>query len=125
MSDLGHREFPGFGIKDDHVVTFFHQFKYSSEDVQLVPVNAARVTTSSVWHFTFCLCNLSPGFGRAVVVPHVAQLVVIVVLASEDKEVAFVVATGMASPGTGLTARTLRNWALLAFNTHVLFGFEC
>jgi len=65
---------------------------------------------------SLCLNNLSPGLGGTVVVPEIAQLIVLIVLASVDEEVVVVESTRLGGAGLWALDTELTASDVLALN---------
>ena len=88
-------------VINDHVVEFLRQLQDSTEDVHLLAPDYCSVPTTSDWfESTTIVADLVPLLRVEVECPQVSELVIVVVLASEDVE--FVVVDDVGVRGSDL-----------------------
>ena len=74
-------------VVDDHVVEFLCKFQDTTEDVHLLTPDHSSVSTASDWfESAHVVTDFAPLLGVEVKCPQISELIVVVVLASEDVE---------------------------------------
>ena len=123
-------ELLSFKIENTQVIQLFCQFKNTSKDVHFIAINNRWMATARYWfEITVTKLDWAPLFWFDIKLPHVVELLIIIILTTENVHIAFVLTCWKTrsnywtvSIGPFLTSKLIRvDWSSFLFKSNNLW----